>query len=282
VEVGMNKHPLLGFVMMLVTLTTLPAYALVIDDGVVLSPSSFQVVDPTRSVAGLSQLTLSQQFWQWSLAIPADTNPLLDTTGAFANTNNGGPVFFVAGNTGGTSTRNFTVPEGKPIFFPIVAAFDAELPADVSSGACDLACAFGFIPYVAGATNLVATLDGQNLLTYPSYRQTSTSFFQTDVAPSLSAALGFPPAYAGVLETVSDGYWVAVTGLARGPHTLVFGGEFPESGPNGFSLHMTANINAVPEPNSAFLMLLGLGAVWAAFRRKLRLPRMLENAGCGA
>ncbi len=55
------------------------------------------VVDPTQPVAGVSQLELSQQWWQWALGIPASGNPLLDTDGSFAQTNNNGPVFFVAG-----------------------------------------------------------------------------------------------------------------------------------------------------------------------------------------
>ncbi len=223
------------------------------------------VVDPTQKVAGIAtQLELAEQWVQWALSTDAASNPMLDTTGAYAHVNNLGPVFFVAGNTGGSSTRTFTVPAGKPIFFPIINAFDLEVPADN----CDVQCAFGFIPGVGGATGLYATLDGQDLLlTFPSYRQTSTAFFKVNLSASLRDALGFPSQYVGVLDAITDGYWVAVEGLTPGPHTLKFGGTFPELAPGWtpFSLDVTDTVN-VPEPGTLGLLLLGGVAAYARRR----------------
>jgi hypothetical protein len=217
------------------------------------------VVDPTQSVAGSTQLELAEQWVQWALSTDAASNPLLDTTGAYAHVNNNGPVFFVAGNTGGSSARTFTVPAGKPIFFPIVNAFDLEVPADN----CDLQCAFAFIPYVGGATDLYATLDGQDLLTFPSYRQTSTAFFTVNLSASLSLALlNAGPPYVGILDAITDGYWVAVEGLTPGPHTLEFGGKFPDI---NFALDVTDTVN-VPEPGTLGLLLLGAVAAYARRR----------------
>lgn len=217
------------------------------------------VVDPTQPVAGSTQLQLAEQWLQWALSIDAASNPMLDTTGAYAHVNNLGPVFFVAGNAkGGSSTRTFTVPAGKPIFFPIINAYDIEVPG----AGCDLACAFGQIAYVGGATGLYATLDGQDLLTFPSYRQTSTAFFTVDLSASLSLALGFGgPPIAGLFDAVVDGYWVAVEGLTPGQHTLKFGGTFP----TGFTLDVTDTVN-VPEPGTLGLLL--LAAVAASARRR--------------
>ncbi|MEF8755679.1 MAG: PEP-CTERM sorting domain-containing protein [Accumulibacter sp.] len=221
------------------------------------------VVDPTQPVAGSTQLQLAEQWLQWALSIDAASNPMLDTTGAYAHVNNLGPVFFVAGNTGGSSTRTFTAPAGKPIFFPIVTAYDIEVPADN----CDLQCAFGYIPGVGNATGLYATLDGQDLLTFPSYRQTSTAFFTVDLSASLSAALGFPPQYAGILDAIVDGYWVAVEGLTPGPHTLKFGGSIPDLAPGWTPppVDVTDTVN-VPEPGTLGLLL--LAAVAASARRR--------------
>ena len=216
------------------------------------------VVDPTQPVAGSTQLQLAEQWLQWALSIDAASNPMLDTTGAYAHVNNLGPVFFVAGNTGGSSTRTFTVPAGKPIFFPVVTAYDIEVPG----AGCDLQCAFAWIPYVGGATGLYARLDGQDLLTFPSYRQTSTAFFTVDVPASLSSVLFGGPPYVGILDAIVDGYWVAVEGLTPGPHTLEFGGTFPDI---SFTLDVTDTVN-VPEPGTLGLLLLGGVAAYARRR----------------
>ena len=264
----MNKYILPNILALLVTAAAAPAFALVIDDGVVLPPAN-HVVNPTQPVAGISQLQLSEQWWQWALSIPAATNPLLDSTGASAHSNNDGPVFFVAGNTGGSSVRNFTVPVGKPVFFPLVNAFDLEVPTD----GCNVQCAFSFIPGVAGATDLHATLDGLDLLTFPSFRQTSTAFFTVNFPASLRDAFGLPAQYVGALDTISDGYWVALDGLSAGPHTLVFGGTIPELAPGAspFTVQVTANIAAVPLPETFALFLSGLGLVGYAARRRSKL-----------
>ena len=255
----MNKRILQTVVSVFAAVVAAPVFGLVIGD---------QAVNPTQPVAGKSQLELSQEWWQWALSIPAPSNPLLDTSGAFAHTNNDGPVFFVAGNTGGSSARSFTVPGNTPVFFPLVNAFDLEVPTD----GCNVQCAFSFIPGVAGATNLHATLDGNDLLTFASFRQTSTAFFTVNLPASLRDAFGFPSQYVGALDAVSDGYWVALAGLTPGQHTLVFGGTIPELAPGAtpFTLEVTATINVVPEPETYALMLAGLGLVGYAARRRNR------------
>jgi len=249
------------------------AHALLIEDGVVLTPPGVlaQVVNPGQPVAGKSQLDLSQEWWQWALSIPAATNPLVDTTGEFAQTNNNGPVFFVAGNLGGYLNRAFNVPVGKPLFFPVVNNIDIEF--DVSPPATNcfdpsvpdaLTCALDFIsPGLNNASGLFATLDGQDLLTYPSFRQTSTSFFDFSLPPGnlFGVDAGAYPAIA-----VSDGYWVALAGLSPGEHVLTFGGTYPALPTPEIGMSIT--ITAVPEPQTYALMLSGLAWVgWFARRR---------------
>src|SRR5262249_16120462 len=70
---------------------------------------------------------LAAKWWQWVLETPASINPLLDSTGDNGAINQPhGNVWFLAGNTGGTTVRNVTIPAGRALFFPIVNVFDAE------------------------------------------------------------------------------------------------------------------------------------------------------------
>lgn len=154
------------------------------------------VVPPGELVVGQTQLALAEQWTQWALGIPAATNPIADLDGGFAQINNNGNVFFLAGNFGGPGfpPRTISVPFGKPLFFPVLNAFDVEWPSGTHTTAAfptcfdppgtsesdALVCAKNALaPYQIGsATDLYAKLDGVTLVTnVPSFRQTSSAFF---------------------------------------------------------------------------------------------------------
>jgi hypothetical protein len=226
--------------------------------GAVGFAQAFVVVAPGETVAEKSQLQLSQEWWQWALGAPASRNPLLDEDGSFAQVENDGPVFFVAGSIFGVPTvRTFTVPAGRPIFFPVINNVFIETPPPECFPS--VSCALGKVtPFITDATNFNATLDGQSLL-IPSetpFRQTSLDFFF--IALPDDNLFGAP---ADSYAAVSDGYWVAVEGLSAGPHTLAFGAT---SGT--FLVDVTANLR-VPEPGTLGLVLLG---ALAATGRRLR------------
>lgn len=220
------------------------------------------VIDPTQPVGGYSQLALSEQWWQWALGIPAASSPIADADGSFANLNNNGSVFFLAGALGGKVSRTIEVPMGKPLFFPVlnnIYVFTPEIGEACDGVADPVGCALPWID-VSGATNLHATLNGQNLLTFPSYRQTST------VLASLNLPAG--SFWDGVLNTgdhafVTDGYWVALEPLDRGTYTLVFGGDSP-------GVLEVVDVIHVPEPSSLLLTLCALAPLAARWRRVAR------------
>ena len=71
--------------------------------------------------------------------------------------------------------------------------------------------------------------------------------------------------------TLGSGYWLMVSGLSPGEHTLTFGGaESPwPVAPDGFSTSVIDRINVgVPEPATWAMMLLGFaGLGYAGYRR---------------
>jgi hypothetical protein len=179
---------------------------------------------------------LAAQWWQWALAEPTSDNPLTDTTGQFAAVNQRGRVWFLAGNTGGTTTRTITVPAGKALFFPIVNVFDVEDGIAVPGGTIvfmthkPLQVAQGIVSsIIATATGLVCQVDGIPLQITAANLEQSTPF---SVFLPAGNILGQP---AGVyFPFIDSGYYVLLNPLSAGIHTIHFAGSI-----TGFSLDVT-------------------------------------------
>lgn len=223
----------------------------------------YTVIDPTQPVAGLSQRTLAENWWQWVMAAPQSANPVADPDGRFAGLNNNGPVFFLAGSGG---ERNITVPAGKPIFFPMLNGINVSsryfnetyCPDEPDAMGCAL---FYISDWMNNVVELHATANGENVAIYPSHRQTSTGFFEV-TAPE-DDLFGWPELPAGTFPAVADGFWVAIEGLPIGQHTVTFGGTWGW----GQTLHMVDHLNVIPEPHSGLVLLAALGALAATRRR---------------
>jgi len=64
-----------------------------------------------------------ENFWKWTLGIPAKDNPINDPTGekcATGQLNTNSSVFYLAFNNGGISERTCKVPAGKGLFIPVM------------------------------------------------------------------------------------------------------------------------------------------------------------------
>jgi hypothetical protein len=160
-------------------------------------------------------------WWQWAFIEPPDSNPLLDTTGEFADKNQKGPVWFLAGFSGsGEATRDVTIPQGKYILFPIVNFVDISgnppmVPPD------DEATWRQFLMNNADPfANLVCTLDGTPVVFNP-----NTPIVRTQ-SPTFSVTLGKDNIFSGppgkYADCWSDGYWVMLSPLSPGKHSLHF------------------------------------------------------------
>ena len=182
---------------------------------------------------------LSARWWQWLLSIPAAVNPNLDQLGTNCALGQYDDVWFLAGSFGGTFVRSCTVPVGKPIFFPLVnnIAFK-PLGSETLLDLRKLAATF-----IDSVNLLTFKLDGSvfapDLL--KTFRVRSPSF--TVIAPAKGL---LPPGNLSVPgntdSLVSDGYWLLLSPLTPGSHTLNFHAETSA----GFSLDVTYHLSVGP------------------------------------
>ena len=249
--------------------------------------SAYTILAPGSIVAGQSIADWTAAWWTWALQAPAATNPLTDSTGAFANVNNNGPVFFVAGTSGTTGpvTRSFEAPVGKPLLVPMINFSDTEA-AEIDLPTATLAdrenaanvVVAGWLSAVNPAS-LFASIDGI-LVANPTQYLEVTGLFSMGPTQVGSLVESFDPRLVGaeLSPTKAAGYWLMIDGLAPGPHTLQFGGSSNAFTPDAnccttfeipaFATDNTANISIVPEPAPALLILPGLLSLLA-----LRLAR---------
>jgi hypothetical protein len=191
--------------------------------GGVIAPSN-ALADAAPIVLGKTIGEWSAMWWQWSFAIPASTNPMLDNTGAFCDVGQKGPVWFLAGILGGgTADRTCTVPTGSYILFPIANAFWINSALDDPNNTETNYRQFAndtLPPSIGG--ELDATLDGNPIIFNPrtpiirSQSPVFTATFPTGNVFGLDPSLltGFP--------IVSDGFWVMLPPLDPGVHILHF------------------------------------------------------------
>jgi hypothetical protein len=177
----------------------------------------------------------SARWWQWVFSMPAVGHPLVDETGERCGQGQTGKVWFLAGTVAApgnpvTVTRDCTVPQGKALFIPILnatfgaAVFDCE--PTVPGIPCDVTALRAAAAASMDQATLEVDIDGVQLQNLSEYRVQSPVFSVTAPADSL-----LPIPSGTYAPMVSDGYWLMLTPLSRGAHTIhitgaVTGGVF--------------------------------------------------------
>jgi hypothetical protein len=223
-------------------------------------------------------------WWKWALGIPAPGDPLGDTTGADAQTNQSGPVFFLAGAIGDSPpvTRTFNVPADKYLLFPLInwVGYGGADPGYTSVKQEIIAITTGTID----PAKLVATINGTPIADLASHRE---SFSGDEFALPLVANNSFGHPAATYPDAYADGYWIMLAPLGSGSHTLRYGGmSVPFDGAQGlhidsFMVDVTANITAIPEPSAAMLSVAGVLFGLVLVGAKLRVTRRVSVGGDG-
>ena len=224
--------------------------------------ATVEVVAPGSTVAGKRIGEWTADWWNWANSV--SPNVFEDATGALANQNQSGPVFFVAGTSADDppATRNFTVPEGKYVLFPLLNWVIAAGPDPGFTSTAEEAEAL--VDGTIDPANLVAEIDGVAVSNLENYRERSQINFTFVVEPDTT---GFPPGT--YTDANADGYWIMLAPLTAGDtHTLHFGGtSTPYTGPtppegepisiDSFTVDVTANITVsgatpIPLPPGVF------------------------------
>lgn len=176
--------------------------------------------------AGGTPADLSAAWWRWAMAAPPETNPVGDATGEHCAVGQQGSVWFLAGGFGSSRiSRRCVIPAEKYVFFPIITT--AYWPAE------------GEIRYTCedakrnaainndGARDLFVELDGVAMDDPKGLRA------RTDACFDLYDQIDQPHRPYRAYPAAADGYWVLLSPLQRGKHTLRFGGRYSAPGQSG-------------------------------------------------
>lgn len=214
-------------------------------------------VEPAGStVAGKTIAEWSAEWWKWAAPLAPPGDPFTDLTGAAANTNQSGPVFYLAGSEA-TSSRTFSVPTGKYLLVPLLVGEISQLENGFDKTEAQIKAAAK--SQADSIDSLHATLDGVTLTSAVlfGHREVSPAFsfvanVNNQVNISGSGASGI---------AIADGYFLMLDPLSPGTHVLNFGGGISAV---PFSINETDTI--IPEPSG--LLLLSLGSLTLLQRRR--------------
>ena len=208
--------------------------------GAAVTPRVF----PTASRPyGLSYSEWLARFHQWSMSLPLDGHPQLDTDEFDVTEGQSGRVWFLAAPFG-TVERTITIPAGVSLFFEIEGAECSTLEADDSGFHGDTeeeqrACAKFWTDHIV---DVFCSIDGVEVKDLGSYRFVSPQFTFTAPTPWIFGDVG------GTGTSVADAYAVMLAPLSAGKHTLHYIGLFHFSVDDGdpfdgdFGLDMTYQI----------------------------------------
>jgi hypothetical protein len=191
---------------------------------------------------------LSAEWWQWALSVPADQNPLLDSTGADCMIGQRGTTWFLGGTfypLASPVTRACSIPEGITLFFPVANTVGMDTPGACGQGD-PLPSSFyrqANADFISGVTNMSVTLDGNSA--GPIHHSASPVFAVALPADSVFVPFCPPDSLpVGIYSpSVDEGYYVRLNPLSVGVHTLRIRAENPTA---GFAQDVTYNLRVVP------------------------------------
>lgn len=192
----------------------------------------------------------SAEWWQWSLGLPAAVNPLAfkdkKPAADYCGVGQHGKVWFLGGTLDGTpANRTCTIPADMSIFFPIINAECSTIEGNGTQAAELRTCVEDLINHVQVKT-LAVSVDGRALKDLAKTRVQSELFSFTLPPADILGLFGQSP---NPSPAVSDGYWVMLSPLSPGAHTIKLHGEVKFDDGSTFAQDVAYTVTSVATSN---------------------------------
>jgi len=206
------------------TWATLPAVllaAILMAGGSALAGNlmTVRIVPPGSKFQGKTYGQWEASFWQWSLALPIEGHPFLDTPDYDFSAGQSGNVWYWS-SPDGPITRTVTLPAGKALFLTIRDVETSTLEEAPFFGATKAEQRSNSVWFADHIVDVFCIIDGVPVENLQDYRVVSPQFQFTAPTPWIFGATG------GTGTSVSDGYFLMLSWLSRGKHTIHYGGTF--------------------------------------------------------
>ncbi len=165
---------------------------------------------------GFSYGYWTTKWWEWALSVPISLNPVLDNTGQYADKNQTGPVWFLAGTIGDENKiayRTCIIPKKKSVLFPVINYIHTWEPKFKTN----IELANHVQKDIDDIVVNEATIDGQEVSIFR-VRSDPQIF---DLRVKEENKLDIP---VGNTLASADGFWVFVKSLDIGQHNINFHG----------------------------------------------------------
>lgn len=189
-----------------------------------------RVLPPHSSPHGKTYGEWAAEWQKWAFSLPIDANPLFDTADCSAGQR--GHVWFLGGTFSSIElgpnvflarvTRDCNVPVGTSLFFPILNNEGSGLEGNGETEA-ELLAYNDYI--ISHASALECSVDGVALKDLQSYRVQSPLYTLGPLPENnILQSFGIEGTVGATTPSLTDGFYVMLSPLPRGAHTIHFSG----------------------------------------------------------
>jgi len=183
------------------------------------SAETVKILPPDAKFHGKTYPQWAAAFWQWMLGLPLEGHPALDDPAFDFSAGQSGSVWHCSAPEG-THTRAVTIPAGKALFITIRGVDTSTLEEPPFFGATEAEQRANSKWFADHIVNVFCVIDGVPVENLQAFRFSSPLFEFTAPTPWIFGATG------GTGTAVGDGYYLMLSSLPEGTHTIRYGGTF--------------------------------------------------------